>query len=345
MKARLRRDFLRPAFSHSSLVRDFIRWFFFFSRVSFCRCLSWLGCRVGFRGCSEMEKSFIVESKSFIFSALEGATRLKVGEKRNNFFGEFVISVQCSEWLVSSMESLLGYPEDIVLIKSFREGSKLTIARRDSNQAGRFLEVAVFGLGGRKGLILIPEGRGGWGWLKFSEKLRKAAIFLSTNVGCEHGSSLASFKTGGEEEEAKIGLAPHWKGPSFVEVLRSGSLSAAGKLGAGSDLPVSSCLLDFLMSVKSVGEEIRTAVDCSSLESAVPGLLGKDRSFYTLGKKTLFPSILNFERSKRNTWSKLRIGSNLALGRVVKKVLDRLIRTGQGRRRKGLRLAVSFRVL
>jgi hypothetical protein len=90
-----------------------------------------------------------------------------------------------------------------------------------------------------------------------------------------------------------------------VEVLRSGSVSVAGKLGTGSDLPVTSCLLDLLPSVKSAGEEIRTAVDCSSLESASPGLLDKDRSFCTLGKKTLVPSILNFERSKRNTWSKL----------------------------------------
>jgi hypothetical protein len=156
-----------------------------------------------------MEKNFIVESKSFVFSVLEGATRLKVGEKRNNFFGEIVVSVQCSEWLVSSMESLLGYPEDIVFIKSYREGSKLTIAQRDSNQGGRFLEVAVFGLGGRKGLILILEGRGGWGWLKFSEELRKVAVCLSAKVGCEHGSPLALFKSGGKEEEAKIGLAPH----------------------------------------------------------------------------------------------------------------------------------------
>jgi hypothetical protein len=124
-----------------------------------------------------------------------------------------------------------------------------------------------------------------------------------------------------------------------VEVLRSGSVSVAGKLGTGSDLPVTSCLLDLLPSVKSAGEEIRTAVDCSSLESASPGLLDKDRSFCTLGKKTLVPSILNFERSKRNTWSKLGLGPDLALGRVVRKVLDPLFGTGPGRRRKGLRLA------
>jgi hypothetical protein len=122
-------------------------------------------------------------------------------------------------------------------------------------------------------------------------------------------------------------------------VLRSGSVSAVGKLGNGPDLPVTSCLLDLLPSVKSVGDESRTAVDCSSLETATPGLLDKDRSFCMLGKKTLVPSILNFERSKRNTWSKLGLGPDLALGRVVRKILDRSFGTGSGRRRKGLRLA------
>jgi hypothetical protein len=31
-----------------------------------------------------------------------------------------------------------------------------------SNQAGCFLEVAVFVEGGRKGVIRLPEGHGGW---------------------------------------------------------------------------------------------------------------------------------------------------------------------------------------
>jgi hypothetical protein len=128
-------------------------------------------------GCSEMEKIFIMESKIFIFSILDGASRLRVGEKRI-FSGEIVISSQCSEWFALTMEILLGYPKDQEFIKSFREGSKIVITRRGSNQAGRFLEVAVFGLGGRKWFILIPEGRGGWGWIKFSDDMRKAATFF-----------------------------------------------------------------------------------------------------------------------------------------------------------------------
>jgi hypothetical protein len=120
----------------------------------------------------------------------------------------------------------LGHPEDQDFIKSFREGSKILIARRGDNQAGRFLEATTFWMPGRKGFIVIPEGHRGWSWLKFSDELRKAKDYLSAKAGCGSRSSLASVKTVGKEEEVRPGLAPLWKGPSFVEVLRSSSVSA-----------------------------------------------------------------------------------------------------------------------
>jgi len=81
------------------------------------------------------------------------------------------------------METLLDFPGEQEFIKSYREGSKLLIARRGGNKDGRFLEAAVFGLGGQRGFVLIPEGRGGWGWRKFSGKLSKISAFLFAAVG------------------------------------------------------------------------------------------------------------------------------------------------------------------
>jgi hypothetical protein len=128
-----------------------------------------------------------------------------------------------------TLEILLDHPEDQDFIKSFRDGSKILIAWRGGNHAGRFLEAASFGMGGRKGLIVISKGRRGWGWFKFSDELRKARDSLFAKAGCGSGSSLASVKTVGKEEEVRPGLAPLWKGPSFVEVLRFGSVSAVKK--------------------------------------------------------------------------------------------------------------------
>jgi len=146
------------------------------------------------RGCCEMDKKFLVESKSFAFSVLAGASALRVEEKRKNFLGVVILNSQSSEWLASLLEGLLGLPEEQEIVKSFREGSKLLIARRGGNKDGRFLEVSSFGLGGRKGFIVIPEGRGGWGWIKFSDELRKVVVFLSGPLGSGSGSSSSSEK-------------------------------------------------------------------------------------------------------------------------------------------------------
>jgi hypothetical protein len=48
------------------------------------------------------------------------------------------------------MESLLGLPGDQEFIKSFREGSKVLIARRRGNKDGRFLEAVAYGLDSRR---------------------------------------------------------------------------------------------------------------------------------------------------------------------------------------------------
>jgi hypothetical protein len=67
------------------------------------------------------------------------------GEKKKFFSEEIIISSQCSEWLASTLEILLGHPEDQDFIKSFRDRLKILIARRGGNQASRFLEATEDG--------------------------------------------------------------------------------------------------------------------------------------------------------------------------------------------------------
>jgi hypothetical protein len=148
---------------------------------------------------------------------------------------------------------------------------------------GRFLEVTTFRLGGRKGSILIPEGRGGWGWLKFSDKLRKAGDFLSVSVGCGLGSSSTSEKKVLKGVRSTLSLAPKWTGPSFAEVLRSDSTTVAKALpivgGGRSWLRASlvePCEFDLLSAVWHAEANPRSAVNCFSLESHPLDLLDKD---------------------------------------------------------------------
>jgi hypothetical protein len=143
---------------------------------------------------------------------LEGASVLRVVEKRNKFLGGVVLSSQCSNWSASTLEVLMGIPKDQEFVKSFREGSKILIVRRVGNITKRFLEATIFDLGGRKGFIIIPGGRGGWGWQKFSGKLRKAIDFLSAMVGSGQGSSSSSTKKDTKVLGPSLGLASKWTG-------------------------------------------------------------------------------------------------------------------------------------
>jgi hypothetical protein len=96
-----------------------------------------------------------------VLSVLDGASVLQVEEKRKGFFGEVLLSNHCTVWLASTMEVLLGFPRDKEFVKSFREGTKVLIVLRGGNKDGWFLEAAAYGMGERRGILLILEGRGG----------------------------------------------------------------------------------------------------------------------------------------------------------------------------------------
>lgn len=83
-----------------------------------------------------MERRFLVEAKSFVFSVLDGVSVLRVEKKMKDFSGEVLLSNQCTDWLVSTMEELMGFPGDSEFVKSFWEGSKVSIVHRGGNKNG-----------------------------------------------------------------------------------------------------------------------------------------------------------------------------------------------------------------
>jgi hypothetical protein len=129
-----------------------------------------------------MENRFFVEAKSFIFSVVEGTSVLGVVEKRKDFSGRVRLSSGCVAWLLLMVEEVLQNPDSEDLVKYFREGSKVTIIRKDGNSSGRFLVVAVFDVGGRRGMIVFPEGRDWRGWGRVSGELSKVLDFLGSSV-------------------------------------------------------------------------------------------------------------------------------------------------------------------
>jgi hypothetical protein len=161
-------------------------------------------------------------------------------------------------------------------------------------------------MGGRKGFVLIPVGRGGWGWIKFSGKLRKAAVSFSASVGWGSGFLHELVENKGKKVEAWPGLVPFTKGPSFVEVLKAGSAAVlkkepivGGRLSGRMVTPVDQCELDLLLAVRMIDADLRSALDCSTLESSSFDLLGKDQPHHPMGKTFLPHASLKFQSCAR----------------------------------------------
>jgi hypothetical protein len=122
-----------------------------------------------------MEWRFSIKAKSFWFSFEEGSSLLRLEERRKKFCGYIFVSINGSSWLIDTVEEACKVKEDIA--KSFHEGDKALMVHGGANKAGRFLEVAVFAEGGRKGGVWIPEGRDGRGWRRFAGELRLMLAF------------------------------------------------------------------------------------------------------------------------------------------------------------------------
>jgi len=129
-----------------------------------------------------MENNFFVEVKSFVFLVANGSNELRMLEKRKGFSGFVLLSSRCTVWLVSMVEDALRSTVSKDFVKSFREGSKVTIVRSGANRCGRFLEVAVYAMGSQRGMTMFLEGRDRQGWRRDSRELSKAPTFLEATV-------------------------------------------------------------------------------------------------------------------------------------------------------------------
>jgi hypothetical protein len=168
-----------------------------------------------------MEQSFSFEAKTFCLSAKVGCPNLHLEERRKGFVGYIFVTIQCSSWLVDTVEAAIQSRVKKEITKSYREGDKAMMVHRGGNKARRFLEVSILAEGSRKGVIWLPEGRFGRGWRRFAGELRllleaQVKSFETKEIGDPPAKVLMEAPTSG----VKLGR-------SFVQALRS--VSAARK--------------------------------------------------------------------------------------------------------------------
>jgi hypothetical protein len=190
-----------------------------------------------------MERRFSIEAKSFFFSSKNGSPLLRLEERRKKFLGYIFVSTQGASWLVDTVEAACQGMENVA--KSFREGDKALMVHGGANKAGRFLEVAVFAEGGRKGGIWIPEGRDGRGWRRFAGELRR---FVVSNGGSEVSTKRTEAGEFGECTDHR----------SFAEVLKSRSRTRVEAVNGGDKTPNSvDGEMDRSLQAVGSGREIR----------------------------------------------------------------------------------------
>jgi hypothetical protein len=200
-----------------------------------------------------MERRFSMEAKSFSFSMVSGKPVLRLEERRKGFNGFILLGVKASVWLADTVEEASETQKREDFARSLCDEVRVLKVRMGRNRAGSFLEAAVFVEGGRKGVIRLPEGRGGWGWRRFAEELRSLTAHLDAKVPL---AVACAGEEGSQPSLAEVLAAPlgGMKSPG-VEGLASilGSWTSMGG-GAGLTGVLRSLAMEFLA-------KLRTEVD------------------------------------------------------------------------------------
>jgi hypothetical protein len=230
---------------------------------------------------------FFVESKVFEFSVPAGGSILRLVERRKGISRVMMVGKYCVEWLKKVVEKMVFMVEDRAFTESSRDGNRAFFAQRGVNRAGCFLELAEYAVGGRKGLIIVPEGRDKRGWKMFAEELGKVMTAFDSSSGKLIGGcpQLSVLPLSGKEAE----------GPSSV----GGGVKVSCNFGGLGLTPI-------------VGGHLRSfaEVACAEGKSGVPLGKGKEvQAFEPLGKTQHAPDAGSGSRGSAISSSRVAEGN------------------------------------
>lgn len=114
---------------------------------------------------------FFVESKVFEFLVHVGGSVLRLVERRKEIVWVRMVEKYCIGWLKTVVEKMACLAENHAFTESSRDEDRAFYDQIGANRAGRYLEVAEYAMGGRRGLIFVPEGRDGRGGKTFAKEL------------------------------------------------------------------------------------------------------------------------------------------------------------------------------
>ncbi len=114
---------------------------------------------------------FFIESKSFELSISGGGSfPMRIFEKGKDSVRSVFMGKMSANRFVKDLEDLYSKTHHGDFVRTTREGDKVFIMQRCSNDKGQYVLVQEIQKGGRRGSIIIPEGRNGSGWQGFHFK-------------------------------------------------------------------------------------------------------------------------------------------------------------------------------
>lgn len=101
---------------------------------------------------------FSFEVKEFHVS-INGRGVIKLLELRGKSFSSIFLGRYEALWIVNLVEKLLTVAGNQAIALKFNEASRAFLAQRYSNKAGRYVAIAQYGEGRRRGVVMIPKGK------------------------------------------------------------------------------------------------------------------------------------------------------------------------------------------
>ncbi|KAB1210183.1 UBX domain-containing protein 1 [Morella rubra] len=106
-------------------------------------------------------------------------------------------------WVVNMAEKLMAAVGGRSFVSKANDVARAFLAQRCANKAGRYVAIAEFGEGRRRGVVMVPEGKGGGCWLGCS---RRWSITSAVDR-IRASKDLTKAKQIAEEDERKRHLA------------------------------------------------------------------------------------------------------------------------------------------
>jgi hypothetical protein len=111
------------------------------------------------------QRCWSVEAKVFEVLIKGGNTGVRIYESSKKKKSSIFIRREELGWLVGALEEVAEADKSEIFWDQSRAGCPRILTKKRENRHGRFLSIEEFNGRSRSGLILIPEGRFGQGWL------------------------------------------------------------------------------------------------------------------------------------------------------------------------------------